>query len=62
MGFANSVEAIIEGANMIDGSILGLGRAAGNTPIENLILFLKNPKYKVRPILEVCLPHHKFLY
>merc|ERR1719261_1664498 len=34
----------LEGANIIDGSVMGLGRGAGNTPLENLLCFLKNPK------------------
>lgn len=57
MAFANSVQGICEGANLVDGSIMGLGRAAGNTPLENLLVFLKNPKYKLRPILEVMKTH-----
>ena len=53
LGMANSIDAITEGANMVDGSILGLGRGAGNTPTENVLCFLRNPKYNVRPIFEV---------
>ena len=30
----------------------GLGRGAGNCPMELLIGFLHNPKYKLRPILK----------
>ena len=44
MSVANSVVAIIEGADMLDGSIMGLGRGCGTTPTENLLCFLKNPK------------------
>lgn len=53
LGFANSIDSIIEGANMIDGSVMGLGRGAGNTPLENLLCFLKNPKYDPAPIFRV---------
>eukprot|EP00670_Eutreptiella_braarudii_P007060 CAMPEP_0174282902 /NCGR_PEP_ID=MMETSP0809-20121228/3484_1 /TAXON_ID=73025 ORGANISM="Eutreptiella gymnastica-like, Strain CCMP1594" /NCGR_SAMPLE_ID=MMETSP0809 /ASSEMBLY_ACC=CAM_ASM_000658 /LENGTH=719 /DNA_ID=CAMNT_0015377423 /DNA_START=32 /DNA_END=2191 /DNA_ORIENTATION=+ len=53
LGMANSIDAITEGANMVDGSILGLGRGAGNTPTENVLCFLRNPKYNVRPIFDV---------
>ncbi len=52
LGFANTVEAVIEGANYLDGSIAGLGRGAGNAPLELLLGFLHNPKYHLRPILK----------
>ncbi|MBF0199302.1 MAG: aldolase catalytic domain-containing protein [Planctomycetes bacterium] len=53
LAFANTIETIIQGANFLDGSILGVGRGAGNCPTELLLSFLKNPKYKMRPILDV---------
>lgn len=51
LAYANSIEALILGANMLDGSMAGLGRGAGNCPIELLIGFLHNPKYHLRPVL-----------
>jgi 4-hydroxy 2-oxovalerate aldolase len=51
--FGNTVEAIIHDANYVDGTIYGLGRAAGNCPLELLLGFLKNPKFDIRPILDV---------
>jgi len=57
MSFSNSVQAIIQGANILDGSVMGLGRGCGGCPMENLLCFLKNPKFKLRPIL-VALQHH----
>jgi 4-hydroxy 2-oxovalerate aldolase len=51
LAFANTVEGIIKGVNYLDGSVYGIGRAAGNCPLELLIGFLKNPKFDVRPIL-----------
>ncbi len=57
LAYANSIEAIIMGANLLDGSMAGLGRGAGNCPIELLIGFLHNPKYKLRPVLE-CIQEH----
>jgi 4-hydroxy 2-oxovalerate aldolase len=51
LAYANTIEAIILGANMLDGSIAGLGRGAGNCPMELLLGFLHNPKYRLRPIL-----------
>jgi 4-hydroxy 2-oxovalerate aldolase len=54
LGFANAIEAIILGSNLVDASIGGLGRGAGNCQMELLLSFLHNPKFKVRPILQ-CL-------
>ena len=31
----------------------GIGRAAGNCPLELLIGFLKNPKFNIRPIFDL---------
>ncbi|MFH1347441.1 MAG: aldolase catalytic domain-containing protein [Candidatus Margulisiibacteriota bacterium] len=53
LGFANTIEAIRKGANYLDSTIFGIGRAAGNCPTELLLSFLKNPKFKLEPILEV---------
>lgn len=52
LAYANTIEAIILGANMVDGSMAGLGRGAGNCPMELLLGFLHNPKYKLRPVLD----------
>lgn len=57
LAYANTIEAIINGANYLDATIGGLGRGAGNCPLELLIAFLKNPNYRLRPILE-CLEKH----
>lgn len=53
LAFANTIEGIIKGANFVDGTLYGLGRAAGNCPVELLFGFLKNPKYRILPMLEV---------
>ena len=53
LGFANTIAGIIRGANYLDGTLYGLGRAAGNCPLELLISFLKNPKFDIRPLLDV---------
>ncbi len=53
LGFANTIEAIRKGANFLDATIFGLGRAAGNCPLELLLAFLKNPKFKLEPVLEI---------
>jgi 4-hydroxy 2-oxovalerate aldolase len=51
LAYANTIEAIIKNANYLDGTLYGLGRAAGNCPLERLIGFLKNPKFDLRPLL-----------
>lgn len=53
LGYANTIEAIIKGANYVDATIYGIGRGAGNCPLELLLGFLKNPKYDLRPIMDV---------
>jgi len=57
LAFANTIEAIIHGANRLDASMAGLGRGAGNCPMELLIGFLRNPKFRIRPILQVLQDH-----
>ena len=57
LAFANTIEAIIHGANRVDATMAGLGRGAGNCPMELLIGFLRNPKFKIRPIYEVLQNH-----
>ncbi|MDD5492120.1 MAG: aldolase catalytic domain-containing protein [bacterium] len=53
LAFSNTIEAIIHDANFVDATIYGLGRAAGNCPLELVMGFLKNPKFDIRPILDV---------
>ena len=57
LAFANTIEAIVAGANLVDGTFAGLGRGAGNCPMELLVGFLHNPKYRARPLLE-CIEKH----
>ncbi|MCA9248420.1 MAG: aldolase catalytic domain-containing protein [Planctomycetales bacterium] len=57
LAFANTLEAIILGANRVDATMAGLGRGAGNCPMEILLGFLRNPKFKLRPIIELLQNH-----
>lgn len=57
LAYANTIEGIIEGANFLDATIAGLGRGAGNCPLELLLAFLHNPKYDLRPVLD-CVQNH----
>ena len=51
LAFANTIEACAKGVNYLDGTVLGMGRGAGNCSTEALLGFLKNPKYKLEPVL-----------
>jgi 4-hydroxy 2-oxovalerate aldolase len=57
LAFANTIEAIILGANRADGTMAGLGRGAGNCPMELMLGFLRNPKFKLRPVMELLQEH-----
>ena len=53
LAFSNTIEAIIHDANYVDATVYGIGRAAGNCPLELLLGFLKNPKFDIRPVLDL---------
>ena len=57
LAFGNTIEAIICGANRLDATMAGIGRGAGNCPLELLLSFLRNPKFNLRPVLR-CLQDH----
>lgn len=57
LAYANTIEALVLGANWLDASLAGLGRGAGNCPMELLVGFLHNPKFRLRPILQ-CIQKH----
>jgi len=57
LAYANTIEAMIGGASMLDASLGGLGRGAGNCPMEFLLGFLHNPKFRLRPVLK-CIQDH----
>jgi 4-hydroxy 2-oxovalerate aldolase len=57
LAFANTIEAIILGCNRADATMAGLGRGAGNCPMELLLGFLRNPKFKLRPVLRLLQDH-----
>lgn len=52
LAYANTLEAMMLGASFLDATIAGLGRGAGNCPMELLLGFLKNPKYSLRPVIK----------
>jgi 4-hydroxy 2-oxovalerate aldolase len=61
LAFANTLEAIRLGVEIVDGTVYGMGRGAGNLPLETLIAYLEktgaNHHYNVLPILELIDQH-----
>jgi len=57
LAVSNTITALMEGCTMLDATMFGLGRGAGNCPIEILIAFLKNPKYRMLPLLQTIQDH-----
>lgn len=57
LAFANTIEAMAYGASYLDATVDGMGRGAGNCSLELLLGFLKNPKYKVDPIVKIIEEH-----
>ncbi|MAY79602.1 MAG: nucleoid-structuring protein H-NS, partial [Deltaproteobacteria bacterium] len=51
--FANSIAAIDEGVDFVDATLHGIGRGAGNCPLELLLFYLDNPKHEAGPILDL---------
>jgi 4-hydroxy 2-oxovalerate aldolase len=62
LAFANTIEGIIHGANRVDATMAGLGRGAGNCPMELLLGFLRNPKFHLRPIYKLLQEHMAALH
>jgi len=53
LAFSNTQQAIIEGVNLLDATINGIGRGAGNCNLELLLNFLQNPKFDTKPLYKV---------
>lgn len=56
MAFANTLEAIRCGVNIVDASVYGIGRGAGNLPIEVILSYMElfnHDKYNVIPVLNL---------
>ena len=52
LAFANTIESCARGVSYLDATMSGMGRGAGNCCMELLLGFLKNPKYKLFPIIK----------
>lgn len=51
LAFANTIESVSCGVNLLDATYAAMGRGAGNCAMELLLGFLKNPKYNLNPVL-----------
>ena len=51
LAFSNTLVAADLGVELLDASVYGMGRAAGNCPTELLVTHLKGTKYELRPVL-----------
>jgi 4-hydroxy 2-oxovalerate aldolase len=51
MAYANTIQSLNNGASFIDVTMAGMGRGAGNCPIELMLGYINNSKYNLRPII-----------
>ncbi len=51
LAFANTIECMSYGVSYVDATAMGMGRGAGNCQMENMLGFLKNPKYNLYSLL-----------
>ena len=59
LAFANTIEALNNGASMLDATVSGMGRGAGNCYMETLLAFLRNSRYNLVPIMDFVQKHIK---
>ena len=57
LAFANTIEACTIGVSYLDVTMSGMGRGAGNCYTELLMGFLRNPKYRISPVLKFIENH-----
>jgi 4-hydroxy 2-oxovalerate aldolase len=57
LAFANTIAALTQGVSYLDATVNGMGRGAGNCSSEQLMGFLKNPKYNIIPLLKFMEKH-----
>jgi len=57
LAFANTIAALTRGVSYLDATVSGMGRGAGNCASEQLLSFLKNPKYDIIPVLKFLEKH-----
>lgn len=51
LAFANSIESLSLGASIADVTVNGMGRGSGNCMMEQMLGFLRNPKFNIFPVI-----------
>ena len=59
LAFANTIEALSNGAYLLDATVSGMGRGAGNCYMESLLAYLHEPRYNLVPIMDFVQKHIK---
>ena len=57
LAFANTIEAAGDGVDYLDATYGAMGRGAGNCAMELLLGFLRNPKFKLFPVIKFIEEH-----
>ena len=57
LAFANTIEAAGDGVDYLDATYAAMGRGAGNCAMELLLGFLRNPKFKLFPVIKFIEEH-----
>jgi 4-hydroxy 2-oxovalerate aldolase len=57
LALANTIEAAAAGATILDATLFGLGRGAGNCPLELLLAWLADPARDLEPVLAAVEEH-----
>lgn len=52
LAFANTIEAVGDGVDWLDATYASMGRGAGNCAMELLLGLLRNPKYRIYPVIK----------
>jgi len=53
LAFSNTIMAIEAGASFVDASVNGMGRGAGNCPLECLLPYINKSDYNLKPIFSL---------
>ena len=57
LAFANTVACMDAGVNYLDATVCGMGRGAGNCFLEELLGYLRSPRYDIKPVLRFIRGH-----
>lgn len=57
LAFSNTITSLKRGVSLLDATVSGMGRGAGNCYMESLLGFLRNPKYNIVPVMNFVQKH-----